>query len=284
MAGRFADGEEEGLRARAELARQAAAEAGAILLEGLGAVHRVEVKSSPADLVSEVDRAAEEAIRSRVRARFPGDAFLGEEGGAAGAEGAGPPWRRGWCWIVDPLDGTNNYLHGIPFFAVSLAILEEGRPRYGLTLDPVRGELFEAWAGGGARLGGRPLRVSAVDEMAFALVATGFPFDRRGHRRNLDRLALVADRVQNVRTLGSAALALAYVAAGRLEGFWELHLAPWDLAAGALLVTEAGGRVSGADGEPFRLEGGTVLAATPEIHRRLARLFAEAGLRPSQET
>ncbi|MDI3299207.1 MAG: inositol monophosphatase family protein [Bacillota bacterium] len=257
-------------------------------MEGLGAVHQVEVKSSPADLVSEVDRRSEEAIRSRVRARFPRDTFLGEEGGTGGGErpreAGARPWERGWCWVVDPLDGTNNYLHGIPFFAVSLALLEEGRLRYGLTLDPVRGERFEAREGGGAWLDGRPLHVSRVAEIPFALVATGFPFDRRGHRRNLDRLALVADRVQNVRALGSAALSLAYVAAGRLEAFWELHLAPWDLAAGVLLVREAGGRVSGAGGEPFRLDGGTVLAAAPAVHRWLGEVFARAGLRPSQES
>ncbi|MDI3316409.1 MAG: inositol monophosphatase family protein [Bacillota bacterium] len=279
-----------GLEGRVELAREAAQEAAALLLEGLGVLHRVEVKSSPADLVSEVDRRSEEAIRSRVRARFPGDAFLGEEGGTGSGPGAAPqragalPWARGWCWVVDPLDGTNNYLHGIPFFAVSMALLEDGRLRYGLTLDPVRGERFEAWPGGGAWLGERPLHVSREERIPFSLVATGFPFDRRGHRRNLDRLAAVADRVQNVRTLGSAALALAYVAAGRLEAFWELHLAPWDMAAGALLVREAGGSVSDADGRPFRLEGGTVLAGAPAVHDWLKGVFGGAGLSSSRES
>ncbi len=257
-----------GPRFRDELsaALDAAAAAGALIAARTGA-DRVREKGR-ADLVTEVDEAAERLILSRLRARFPADAVVGEETASAAV-------TRGRRWIVDPVDGTTNFVHGHPFVAVSIALVDDDGPAVGVVAAPVLGETFHAVRGGGAFLNGREMRVSDVAEFGRALLATGFPF-KQG-KGDLDQyMLLVADavrRTHDVRRAGSAALDLAFTAAGRVEGFFEIGLAPWDVAAGILLVIEAGGRVTGwpGDEEP-PLVTGRILASNGRIHGDLEAL------------
>ncbi len=230
---------------------------------GFGVRHK-----GPVDLVTEVDLQCEAAIRAVLARRCPGEPVLAEEGGGA----AGGAAR----WIVDPLDGTTNYAHGYPAFCVSIAWEAAGEVRLGVVLDPLRRELFSAAAGQGARLDGGPVRVSAVAELGGALLATGFPYDRGRRPRNYREFQTLTQTTQGVRRGGSAALDLAYVACGRLDGFWEPGLQPWDLAAGTLLVREAGGQVSDLTGGPLRLEGGDVVASNGHLHAPLLAGLAAA--------
>jgi myo-inositol-1(or 4)-monophosphatase len=247
-----------------DLARRA----GDLLLRELGGPREIAYKGGRTDLVTEMDRRAEALIVSGLVARFPGHAILAEERGAIGA---GASHR----WIVDPLDGTTNYAHGLPIFAVSLALEVEGRVVLGVVLDPVRDECFAAERGRGATLNGAPLRVSAAQRLDAALVATGLQYGLRGGGdRGLAAHAAVARRCRSVRQLGSAVLSLAGVAAGRLDGFWELELGAWDVAAGALLVEEAGGRVTAPDGGPVDLRAPAVIATNGRVHDALAAAVA----------
>jgi myo-inositol-1(or 4)-monophosphatase len=218
--------------------------AGALLRAGLHRAREIELKSR-AEVVTDVDRASEALIVGAIRERFPDHRVVAEEGG--GVEGSSR-----YTWLIDPLDGTNNYAHGFPFFCVSLALLEDDQPLIGVVYDPLRDELFTAERGAGARCNGRRLAVSRVARLDAALLTTGFPYNRfiqnDNNLREFGRLLLLA---QDVRRPGSAALDLAYIAAGRSEGHWELGLHPWDVAAGALLVTEAGGSVTGWQGQPW---------------------------------
>lgn len=253
------------LRYAAELlvARRAAAEAAALILAREGAAEVREKER--ADLVTAVDEAAERAVIARVRAHFPDDAVVAEET-AAEAVHAG---RR---WIVDPIDGTTNFVHGHPFTCVSIAFADDGGLAAGVVHAPLLGEVFHAVRGGGAFLNDRPVRVSAVDAPGGALVATGFPFKGgKGEPEPYFRLvAEVLAESQDVRRAGSAALDLAYVAAGRVDAFFEIGLAPWDVAAGALLVAEAGGTVGGWPGDARGpVETGRVLASNGRLHRWL---------------
>jgi len=248
------------------LALEAAAAAGALLSARAGA-DRVREKQR-ADLVTEVDEAAERLIVGRIRARFPGDAVVGEETATAAV-------THGRRWIVDPVDGTTNFVHGHPFVAVSIALVDDDGPAVGVVAAPVLGETFHAVRGAGAFVNGRPIQVSRVAEFARSLLATGFPF--KSGKGDLDAyMLLVADAVRgthDVRRAGSAALDLAFTAAGRVDGFFEVGLAPWDVAAGILLVTEAGGRVTGwpGDTEP-PLATGRILASNARIHAELEAL------------
>ena len=248
--------------------------AGAILLEGYGRVHAPE-KKGRIDLVTEYDRRSEALLLARIRERFPGHAILAEESGAGGARSA--PVR----WICDPLDGTTNFAHNYPFFAVSVGVEVDGAPAAGAVLDPVRGELFAAAAGHGATLNDAPIHVSPIARVEDALLVTGFPYDVREHPdRHVPLFQEFLLRAQGVRRDGSAALNLCYVAMGRFDGMWEGDLSPWDVAAGSLIVREAGGVVSGYGGEPFRLEGRRIVAANPVLHAALLDVVAthpEAG-------
>ena len=218
--------------------------AGAVLRAGLERKREIALKSR-AEVVTDVDKASEALIVAAIRAQFPDHRVVAEEGG--GAEGS-----SAYTWLVDPLDGTNNYAHGFPFFAVSLGLLQNDKPLLGVVYDPLRDELFTAERGAGARCNGRRLSVSGVAGLDTALLTTGFPYSRftesDNNLREFGRLLL---RAQDVRRPGSAALDLAYVAAGRSEGHWELGLHPWDVAAGALLVTEAGGTITGWQGQAW---------------------------------
>ncbi|MBE0617693.1 MAG: inositol monophosphatase [Proteobacteria bacterium] len=218
------------------------------------------------DLVTEVDLACEEAIREVLARLAPGTAVLGEEAGATGT-GADR-------WIVDPLDGTTNYAHGFPVFCTSIAWEEGGAVRLGAIYDPLRDELFTVEQGSGARLDGEPVRTSATAELGDALLATGFPYDRGTRPRNYEEFREFTQRTQGVRRGGSAALDLAYVACGRLDGFWEPGLQPWDLAAGCLLVCEAGGAVTGYGGGPFSPYDADVAASNGPLHGALLQVLA----------
>ncbi|MCA1906537.1 MAG: inositol monophosphatase [Desulfarculus sp.] len=243
---------------------RAAAAAGARVLRGLwGGRLAVEAKAS-FDFVTNADRASQAAVLGVIRARHPDHVILAEEDA-----GAYPPpgANEGVLWVVDPLDGTTNFIHGIPHVAVSVGALVDGRPTVGVIVDVTRGEEFWGLAGGGAWLGERPIRVSGQGDPSQSLLLTGFPFRDKG--RLDDYLALFAElfrQVSGVRRAGAAALDLAYVAAGRAEGFWEMGLKPWDLAAGLVLVAEAGGVVSDFAGGDLALWRGDVVAAAPTIH------------------
>jgi len=218
-------------------------------------------KSTPTDLVTQADRESETAIRELIASRFPGQGVLGEEEGQQG-EGE-------FRWIVDPLDGTVNYAHGFPFYAVSIALEVRAQLELGVILDTARGELFTATRGGGAYMNGRPLQVSRQDTLLGSLLATGFPYDVNKDAENLTYFQRALAKGLTVRRPGAAALDLAYVAAGRLEGFWEVKLNAWDVAAGWLLVQEAGGQVTGIQGEPYQLESRYLVASNRLIHAQL---------------
>ena len=244
--------------------------AGAIQRAGQAGGFRVDKKGTR-DLVTEIDLACERMCREVLGARFPDHDILAEEQGGAGARGASHRW------VFDPLDGTTNFAHGVPVYCASLALEVEGEAVVGAVYDPSRDELFTAERGVGAWLNGRRLQVSATDTIIDALLVTGFPYDLMHDRDELLAIfgAFLA-RAQAVRRLGSAALDLCYVAAGRFDGFWERRLWPWDVAAGALLVSEAGGRVSLMDGGAYDLTAGQILATNGGVHEAMLAIIAEA--------
>ena len=218
------------------------------------------------DLVSEVDRGAEERIVSIIRKAYPDHAILAEESGASTGQGTGADTE----WIIDPLDGTTNFLHGFTHFCVSIAVRHRGQIEHGLIFNPVQQEIFSASRGGGAQLEGRRVRVSPRRELRGALLATGFPFREIDQLdEHLDILRTLSPKCGALRRTGSAALDLAYVAAGRLDGFWEWSFKPWDIAAGALMVREAGGIVTDEAGTQDFIDSGNVVAAAPKVHAAL---------------
>ena len=248
-----------------------AKEAGALLRQGFGQHHDVRYKGL-IDPVTEMDRASEALLLERIREAFPHHAIISEESGTL----TGHQAHR---WYIDPLDGTVNYAHGLPIFAVSVAYFEGDQPCLGVVYDPMRDECFYAERGKGAFLNGQPVRVSTTPDLIHALLVTGFPYDLDGSRPdNLDLFATFTRRTQGVRRLGSAALDLCYVASGRLDGYWELELAPWDLAAGVLIAREAGALITRLNGEPDVLQPPyDVLAANPYLHQQMLALIAESG-------
>jgi myo-inositol-1(or 4)-monophosphatase len=244
-----------------EIARRLAREAGALQRQRYETTIEVGTKSSAVDLVTEVDRACEALLVETLERERPGDAILAEEGGGHDSEGAT------WRWIIDPLDGTTNFAHGYPRFCVSIGVEHEGRREVGVVYDPLLGELYHAARGEGACLNDRRIRVSSERELGRGLVATGFAYDRRSSDdNNLEHFAAFLRSARALRRDGSAALDLCYVAAGRLEGFWELKLHAWDVAAGALIVEEAGGRVSDLRGGGMPRSGSEVVASNGHVH------------------
>jgi myo-inositol-1(or 4)-monophosphatase len=246
----------------------AARRAGEVIVRSLDRVGTLTVsEKNRNDFVSEVDRAAEQVLIAAIRKAYPSHGFLAEESGAAAGDD--------YTWVIDPLDGTTNFLHGFPQFAVSVACRHRGRAEVGVVLDPLRGELFTAERGAGTQLDGRRLRVSQRSGLEGALVGTGFPFreNRRWLKPYLGMLERVMEATAGVRRPGAASLDLAYVAAGRLDAFWEVGLSPWDTAAGNLLITEAGGRVGNLAGLEYR-DGGHLLAGSPRVFAALAELLA----------
>jgi myo-inositol-1(or 4)-monophosphatase len=227
-------------------------------------------EKSPANLVTEADFASQETIHRLIGARFPDHGFLGEEGLSR------PGRDASYRWIIDPLDGTSNYVHRFPYYAVSIALEHAGELLAGVIFDPTRDELFSAECGAGARLNGEPLRVSPVDRLAHTFAVASLPVAAGRNHPAFDRFGRVLERVQTVQRTGSAALNLAYVAAGRIDAFWSSSLKPWDMAAGVLLVREAGGRVTRLDGSAFTLNEPDVLATNGSgIHEELAHVLCE---------
>jgi myo-inositol-1(or 4)-monophosphatase len=247
-----------------------AREAGSLLRAKLGAVD-VDYKGT-VDLVTDVDRASEALIAAKISAAYPEHALVGEEGTRGPS---GEINRRGYSWIFDPLDGTTNYAHGYPHFAVSIALERAGETQLGVVYDPMRDEMFEATRGGGARLNGAPMRVSSTDELIRSLLATGFSYDLTARAENMALWDAFLNICQGTRRDGAAALNLTYVACGRLDGFWERPLNPWDVAAGALIVQEAGGKVSGFDGDRFDPFAREVLAGNGPIHNLMLAVIAK---------
>ncbi|HEX6639358.1 MAG TPA: inositol monophosphatase family protein [Steroidobacteraceae bacterium] len=250
------------------IAVRAARRAGDIIVRALPRLEAVEVHSKGRnDYVSEVDRAAEADIIETVRRLHPDHAFLGEESGASGDGDV--------VWIIDPLDGTTNFLHGNPVFAVSIGVQVRGRMEHAVVFDPMRQELFTASRGDGAQLDGRRIRVSKQTTLEGALIATGFPFraDSPWVDEYLAMLRAVMHKAAGIRRPGAASLDLAYVAAGRVDGFWELGLKTWDTAAGSLLITEAGGRIGTLTGDDYK-QGGHIIGGTPKVYAALVQELA----------
>lgn len=255
-----------------------AAKAGEWIKSKQGNFTQLDLKYSMHDIVTEVDKGAERMIRNLISTHFPTHSFLGEEGVEAGPEAASKAISEAidaeYLWIVDPVDGTTNYVHGFPFYSVSIALAHRGQVIVGVIYDPSRDELFVAERGKGAYVHGRKLSVSEEETLRQSLVATGFPPDHLvALPANLQEIAAIAPKVRNVRSGGSAALHLAYVAAGRLSGFWEHNLNAWDAAAGSLLVEEAGGRISDLTGEPYHLGVRNIAATNGRIHEELVALL-----------
>jgi len=232
----------------------------------------VRAKTTPINLVTEVDHACEKLVVEGIAAERPDDAVLAEEGSGRDRDDAA------WRWVIDPLDGTTNYAHGYPRFCVSIGVEHESERTLGVVYDPLLDELYTAVRGRGAWLNGRRLRVSTTASLGEALLATGFAYDvRRSAVDNLDHFAALVKRSRAVRRDGSAALDLCYVAAGRFDGFWELKLHPWDVAAGLLMVEEAQGRTSDLHGGPAPRSGRELLASNGVIHDALVDVLSHRG-------
>jgi myo-inositol-1(or 4)-monophosphatase len=256
-----------------DVAVQAACEAGAILRTEFDRPKEISYKGE-VDIVTESDRRAEALIVKRLRAEFPDHAIVAEEGGTGAAAGAK------YCWHVDPLDGTTNFAHGYPCFAVSLGLLEDGEAIAAAVLNPYANELFTATRGGGAFLNQKKIHVSSITKLAESLVCTGFPPKHRRNSKNMNYYWEFTLRSHGVRRDGSAALDLCSVACGRFEAFWEFGLNSWDTAAGMLLVTEAGGKVTDITGGPYKPGGAELLASNGHIHDEMQRVIAEIAQTP----
>ena len=258
-------------------ATEAVVRAGAIQLAHFGRDIQISKKGS-IDLVTEVDVAVEKMVRELISERLPDHQVLGEEFGGATTVPSGP------CWVLDPIDGTTNYAHGLPIFCASLALEINGIAQVAAIFDPNRQELFTAERGGGAFVNGQRLRVSTADALVDALLVTGFPYDV--HHRVDEIVGLFGafvGQARAVRRLGSAAIDLCYVAAGRMDGFWEQDLKPWDVAAGALIVEEAGGRVTNLKGDGFSSRSPEVLASNGRLHAAMLTLIDQHRNRRSNE-
>ena len=252
------------------IAVSAARAAGNLIMRNLDRVDQLQItRKARNDFVSEVDRNAEREIIAIIRRAYPQHAILGEEGGADGEHEV--------RWIIDPLDGTTNFLHRLPHFAVSIGVQVKGRLEHGVIYAPCTQDLYCASRGSGAQLNNRRIRVSGTIDMNSALIGTGVPIRAANLDAYLPMLRHVVETTAGIRRAGSAALDLAYVAAGRLDAFWELNLKPWDIAAGLVLVQEAGGMVSEIYGNGDPLASGHVLAATPKLHQPLAEALGEIG-------
>ncbi len=245
-----------------------AREAGAILRAGYGHVSVIEFKGE-VDLVTDVDRRSEELILRRLRAAFPDHAIYAEESGRSGS--------NDYEWVVDPLDGTTNFAHAVPCFAVSIGLAYRGVVQLGVVYDPMRDELFAAEAGRGATCNGQPIHVSTQTDLGQALLTTGFPTDvRTSPINNFREWELFYRRSQGVRRPGSAALDSCFVACGRFDGYWEYKMKPYDVAPGALIAAEAGARISTVAGAAYDFTSGSIVIANPTLHDQMLAVLAEA--------
>ncbi|RZM74850.1 inositol monophosphatase family protein [Leptolyngbya iicbica] len=254
-----------------EVATEAALAAGAVLQTYWGKLEHIEQKGRPGDLVTEADKAAEAVVLDVLTRHLPDHPILAEESGSLRAASDSP-----LLWAIDPLDGTTNYTHQYPFSAVSIGLLIDGHPAVGAIFDPFREDLFRAAKGQGATLNRRSIRVSTTDKLANSLLVTGFAYDR--HERvdnNYAEFCHLTHLTQGVRRGGAASLDLAYVACGRLDGYWERGLSPWDMAAGVVLVEEAGGHVTAYDETDFDIQSGRILATNGRIHTILSQVLEQ---------
>jgi myo-inositol-1(or 4)-monophosphatase len=256
---------EQQLQIYLDIATEAALAAGAVLQTHWGKLEDIQEKGRPGDLVTEADKASEKAVLAVLHRHVPEHPILAEESGKFGEQDGE------FLWAIDPLDGTTNYAHQYPCFAVSIGLLIEGIPSVGVVYNPIHQELFRAAKGLGATCNRRSIRVSTVSELGSSLLVTGFAYDRRQTiDTNYAEFAHLTHMTQGVRRDGAAAMDLAYVAAGRLDGYWERGLSIWDMAAGVVLVEEAGGQVTAYDRAPFDLKTGRILATNGRIHHALS--------------
>jgi len=254
-------------------ARDAARAAGVLLRDYAKSGFRVEHKN-PINLVTDADHAAEQCVIDRIRAEFPTHRILAEERGRVS------PATSRYQWIIDPLDGTTNFAHGFPFYGVSIGVECDGQGVLGVVYDPTRDELFAAQAGAGATINGEPIAVSSTTTLDQALLVTGFAYDiRETPNNNLDHFSRFALKAQGVRRTGSAALDLCYVAAGRFDGFWEVKLSPWDMAAGVVILREAGGTVTDFGGTAHSIYQPQLVASNGRIHGAMLRVLTQGGER-----
>jgi len=261
---------------------QAAKIAGAIQKRFYGKPLTIELKGgNPLNLVTHVDKQCEKAVFKHLKKRFPSHVLWGEESGR-------PSRKNRWTWVVDPLDGTTNYAHGYPFFCCSVALLDGERPVAGAVYEPLRGELFAAERGGGATLNGKRIRVSQVSKLEQALLCTGFAYSVKETGYNLENFKRFVLRAQGVRRDGSAALNLCQLAAGRFDGFWERGIQAWDMAAGSVIIQEAGGLVTDVTGSPFDVTAQNALASNGLLHKEMLEILRnspdEKNFRPSPPT
>jgi myo-inositol-1(or 4)-monophosphatase len=249
---------------------EAAREAGRYLKENVGKVRTIEVKQGEVrNLVSEIDKGSEKMIIGMIHKRYPAHAILAEESGASSSD-------DNTRWIIDPLDGTTNFLHGVPIFSVTIGVEHKGEIVAGVVYDPNLDEMFSAEKGSGAFLNGKRISTSASSELISSLLVTGFPYDIAANPgQAVEHFVDFLMAARGMRRLGSAAIDLAYVAAGRFDGFWEVSLNPWDMAAGVLLVTEAGGRVSGYEGEPLDIYRKKIIASNGHIHPAMVGVLSK---------
>ncbi len=255
-----------------EFAVELCRSAGAILLSGFRSKSTKISYKSRTDMVTNIDRESEDFIVSEIKRAFPDHSIVAEEGNRKDASG-------GYTWYIDPLDATNNYAHGIPFFCVSIGVysLKENRVVSGAVYDPLHDEMFHSFYKGGSFCNGEKILVSNISDIGIALLATGFPYAKEDmEKNNLKQLNVFLPKIQCIRRLGSAALDLCYLAAGRTDGYWEPMLHPWDTAAGSLIVTEAGGRVTKYNGEPFDPEFPEILASNGILHDRMIGIIHTA--------
>jgi myo-inositol-1(or 4)-monophosphatase len=255
------------IRSMLEVGKEAAREAGTFLRESFRTDFRVSRKG-PINYVTEMDLRAEQMILKRVQRSFPDHQFLAEEGGTVSSDSH-------FRWIIDPLDGTTNYAHGFPAFCVSIALEQEGRLEAGIIYDPIADEMFSAATGQGAFLNDVPMRVSGQAELEESLLGTGFSYDPEALRVNLGLFAEFMTRAAGVRRVGSAARDLAFVACGRFDGVWEYQLNPWDVAAGIVLIREAGGSVTDFEGRPCGPEQSRLLLTNGKIHQAMLAVLCE---------
>jgi myo-inositol-1(or 4)-monophosphatase len=251
-----------------ETAVEAAHEAGRLIAERYPALHTIKVKGYR-DIATEVDTAAEAIVMDMIRRRFPDHDILSEEAGGSGI-------GSGYTWIIDPVDGTTNYAHRLPIFTVSIGVVKAGQPVAGVIHDPMRSQTFTAERGKGAWVDGERLSASGVDRLEHSVVGVDWGHSDEIRARTFDMLSRVAPRVGTVRALGSAALALAYVAAGWMDAYYNFMMKPWDVAAGVLLIAEAGGHCTTLDGSPYSVEEPACLATNGKIHGELVEVMREA--------
>ncbi|MBW5802941.1 inositol monophosphatase [Coxiella endosymbiont of Ornithodoros amblus] len=256
------------------IAIQAARNAARIIVRLVDRLYVLDInEKTHNDFVTQVDRLSEEEIINTIHKAYPNHAILAEEMGLQ-------KYKNDYTWIIDPLDGTANFIHGFPQFAISIALKYRGTLETGLVYDPLRQELFTATRGSGAQLNNRKIRVSSCQKLSHALIGTGFPFKKEKELflAYLKTFEAVFLQTNGIRRAGAAALDLAYVAAGRLDGFWEMSLRPWDMAAGILLITEAGGLVSDFKGENNYIENGSVIAGNPRMYKSLLEIISKVSL------